>query len=345
MLQQSIKNFQYIYYIHPLGMMYGSSGAFLSPENLVGRSGAKFPPEASTLSGLIFGVNKIKKNYPQSELNQNLCVAGPFWTTNDNDKQNFYVPIPWTKIISKKGVDEWIFDNHQFILESQKDENSENTSEKIEPDYQWQRIAAWSDSPDLLKANESVANHPWKFVSMLHPSLEANQRCVKQKDGLFLENAVQISEDICLVYLSNYPIENGWYRFGGENHLVEIECEEITLTDVLELLNKPIERSFSLITPGVWGSTRFSFRYPQQETFPHHNIKMLTDKPIPYRYRAKGQLGRGRYAVPAGSVYLLETPLNKTWCNWDTNWFPHEGYSLQQVGCGLSLPITIKGVA
>jgi CRISPR-associated protein Cmr3 len=341
MFQQPViknHNFKYIYYIHPLGMMYGSSGAFLSPENLVGRSGAKFPPEASTLSGLIFGVNKIYKNYTQEELNQNLCVAGPFWTTNDNDKQNFYVPIPWTKIIGKKGVNEWIFQDNQFMLENQDDE-------KIEPDYQWQRITAWQDSPDLLKANESVAKHPWKFVSMLHPSLEPNQRCVKQKDGLFLENSVQISEDICLVYLSNYPIQNGWYRFGGENHVVEIECEEIILRNVPELLNQPIERSFSLITPGVWGSTRFSFRYPQQESFPSNNIKMLTDKPIPYRYRSKGQLGRGRYAVPSGSVYVLETPLNKSWWNWDINWFPNEGYSLQRVGCGLSLPITIKGVA
>nr|MBA3922704.1 CRISPR-associated protein [Nostocaceae cyanobacterium] len=105
--------FKYIIYITPLGMMYGSAGAFLSPENLVGRSGAKFPPEAATLSGLIFSINKInQEKLPkheqqklQQELSDNLYVAGPFWTTNDNDKQNFYVPIPWSKIISKKGVD------------------------------------------------------------------------------------------------------------------------------------------------------------------------------------------------------------------------------------------------
>ncbi|BAZ08557.1 hypothetical protein NIES4071_03620 [Calothrix sp. NIES-4071] len=344
MLKQPVNNFKYIYYIHPLGMMYGSRGAFLFPENLVGRSGAKFPPEASTLSGLILGVNKIQKRFTQEELRNNLCVAGPFWTTNDNDKENFYVPIPWTKIISNKGVDEWVFKDNNFVLESQ-ESGDEDSSQKIEPDYQWQRITAWQDSADILKANESVATNPWKFFSMLHPSLESNQRCVKPKDGLFIENSVQIPEDICIVYLSNYSIENGWYRFGGENHLVEVECEEITLTDVLELLNLPIERSFALITPGIWGSTRFSFRYPQQESFPKDNIKMLTDKPVPYRYRAKGQLGRGRYAVPPGSVYVLDTPLNKSWWNWDIDWFPSEGYSLQRVGCGLSLPITIKGVA
>ena len=49
--------FKYLIRVHPLGMLYGSAGAFLSPENLVGRSGAKFPPEASTLAGLFFSEN------------------------------------------------------------------------------------------------------------------------------------------------------------------------------------------------------------------------------------------------------------------------------------------------
>ena len=55
--------FKYLISINPLGFMYGSAGAFLSPENLVGRSGAKFPPEAATLSGLIFSINKINEQY------------------------------------------------------------------------------------------------------------------------------------------------------------------------------------------------------------------------------------------------------------------------------------------
>ena len=151
--------------------------------------------------------------------------------------------------------------------------------------------------------------------------------------------------DTCLVYLSTYPIDSGWYRFSGENHIVEIECEEIKTKKVLELLNEPIQRTFALITPGVWGSTRFSYRYPQHDSFPDQKVQMLTDKPIPYRYRAKGQLGRGRYAVPAGSVYVLEQPLNQPWWDWDEEWFPKEGFSLKRVGCGLCLPIDIKGVA
>jgi hypothetical protein len=71
---------------------------------------------------------------------------------------------------------------------------------------------------------------------------------------------------------------------------------------------------------------------------------MLTDKPISYRYRAKGQMGRGRYAVPPGTVYLLREPLDKTWWEFPENWFPKEGFSLKQVGCGLCLPIEIQGV-
>ncbi|MDB9379672.1 type III-B CRISPR module-associated Cmr3 family protein, partial [Nodularia sphaerocarpa] len=134
-----------------------------------------------------------------------------------------------------------------------------------------------------------------------------------------------------------------WYRFGGENHIVEIESQEIKNKRVLELLNQPIKNTFALITPAIWGSNRLSYRHPQQESFPKP-VQMLTDKPVPYRYRAKGNLGRGRYAVPAGSVYVLETPLNQPWCNWDENWFPKEGYSLKRLGSGLCLPIEIKGV-
>lgn len=51
--------FKYLITIHPLGLMYGSSGGFLSPENLVGRSREKFPPDAATLSGLFFSANKV----------------------------------------------------------------------------------------------------------------------------------------------------------------------------------------------------------------------------------------------------------------------------------------------
>jgi len=325
--------FQYLISINPLGFMYGSAGAFLSPENLVGRSGAKFPPDAATLAGLMFSINKINKEYSQEKLRDNLYVTGPFWAKSNN-KQNFFVPIPWHKIISKKGFGEWKIENDEWKLEKNID--------KPEPDYRWQTITSWKTAAQELNKPDKIADNPWKFVSFLHPKIQTNQRCTEDSDGLFLENSVQIPDDVCLVYLSTYPIDNGWYRFGGENHIVEISCDKINQRTV-DTLNQPIGKSFALITPGVWGSNRISHRQPQHDTFPE-TMQMLTDKPVPYRYRSEGTLGRGRYAVPAGSVYVLKEPINKSWWEWDETWFPKEGYSLKKVGCGLCLPVKIEGV-
>ncbi|BAZ87400.1 type III-B CRISPR module-associated Cmr3 family protein [Dolichospermum compactum] len=325
--------FKYLISINPLGFMYGSAGAFLSPENLVGRSGAKFPPEAATLSGLIFSINKINEQYSQTELRDNLYVTGPFWAKSNN-KQNFFVPIPWHKIIAKKGFGEWKIENGEWQLEKSID--------KPEPDYRWQTIESWKTSAKALKGTTNIADNPWKFVSFLHPKIQTTQRCTEDANGLFLENSVQIPDDVCLVYLSNYPIENGWYKFGGENHIVEISCDKLN-PRIIDILNQKVSKSFALITPGIWGSNRISHRQPQHNNFPE-TIQMLTDKPVPYRFRSQGTLGRGRYAVPAGSVYVLKEPINKPWWEWDEKWFPKEGYSLKKVGCGLCLPVEIKGV-
>ncbi|MBD2440576.1 CRISPR-associated protein [Nostoc sp. FACHB-110] len=326
--------FQYLISISPLGFMYGSAGAFLSPENLVGRSGAKFPPEAATLSGLMFSINKITEEFSQEQLRDNLFVAGPFWAESHN-KQNFYIPIPWHKVIAKKAAGEWQIKNDEWALIG--------NTEAIEPDYRWQTITTWKSSVQGLRTSQkSISDNPWRFVPFLHPKIQEHERCVQQKNGLFLEYSVQMPDNICLVYLSTYPLKKGWYRFGGENHVVEIDCEKISQR-TLELLSQPIGKSFALITPAVWGSNRFSYRYPQHETFPEP-LKMLTDKPLPYRYRAKGNLGRGRYAVPAGSIYVLKESINKSWWEWDEAWFPKEGYSLKKVGCGLCLPVEINGV-
>ena len=319
--------FKYLISINPLGFMYGSAGAFLSPENLVGRSGAKFPPEAATLSGLIFSINKINEQYSQTELRDNLYVTGPFWAKSNN-KQNFFVPIPWHKIIAKKGFGEWKIENGEWQLEKSID--------KPEPDYRWQTIESWKTSAKGLK---DTADNPWKFVSFLHPKIQTTQRCTEDTNGLFLENSVQIPDDVCLVYLSNYPIENGWYKFGGENHIVEISCDKLN-PRIIDILNQKVSKSFALITPGIWGSNRISHRQPQHNNFPE-TIQMLTDKPVPYRFRSQGTLGRGRYAVPAGSVYVLKEPINNSWWEWDEKWFPKEGFSLKKMGCGLCLPIDI----
>ena len=60
-----LSNGQFILHDHllqitPLGLLYGSAGGFLSPENLVGRSGNKFPPSSATVSGLYAQVNTEK---------------------------------------------------------------------------------------------------------------------------------------------------------------------------------------------------------------------------------------------------------------------------------------------
>ena len=301
--------------------MYGSAGAFLSPENLVGRSGMKFPPEAATLSGLFF--NASRENSAVREiLKQKLFVAGPFWA-ECKDPERFYVPIPWSRIISEKGTDEWTIENKG------EEKVWHREHHKLEPDFSWQPIDSWRNPLKVIKAKSS----PWKYVSVLHPRMKKDERHTLAEDGLFLEHAVQMPEETCLIYLSSHELPEGWYRFGGENHLVEIDCKEIKSPLTLELLQQPIQKAFALITPAVWGSNRLSYRYPQHpespDRYPQHPdfpkvSQMLTDKPLPYRYRAARNLGRGRYAVPAGSVYVLDQPLNKPWWCWKEEWFPKE---------------------
>ncbi len=93
--------FKYIISINPLGFMYGSAGAFLSPENLVGCSGAKFPPEAAALSGLIFNINKSSKQFSQIELRKNLYVTVIFGQ-NLRKNKNFIFPFLLIKLFLKK---------------------------------------------------------------------------------------------------------------------------------------------------------------------------------------------------------------------------------------------------
>ncbi|NEP61919.1 MAG: CRISPR-associated protein [Symploca sp. SIO2G7] len=362
--------FQHLITVSPLGLMYGSAGAFLSPKNLVGRSGTKFPPDAATLSGLFFSTNHtIKPNIAtHKELTQNLYVAGPFWAPR-NDPQSFYVPIPRHRIISleKKDEDEWYLNDKQRWQRDPKKKDKD-----LEPDCFWQSINAWERSTRQIRTNKETKKVPWEYVSFLHPKMKNDERHVTKKDGLFLENAVQMDEDYCLVYLSTYALKEGWYRFGGEGHMVEIVSYPLPPDSIInKLLHHPdnkIQRACALITPGVWGSNKLSYRYPKHPEFPRCGLKMLTDKAVPYRYRLGnqktergqrgqgGQLSRGRYAVPVGTVYVFKQPLNKTWWEFPDEWFPEartldkEQLSpkkslLKKVGCGLCLPIEIQGVA
>jgi CRISPR-associated protein Cmr3 len=360
--------FKYLITVQPLGFMYGSAGAFLSPENLVGKSGSKFPPDAATLSGLFFSANKDQQFATHEELQDNLYVAGPFWSMVGNEEY-FYVPLPRHKVIREDDSDEWLIKSYEWDLKS-KAETEENKEKEKPPDqdeleYHWLKIDYWNSEPEDIRQtrNEkppSVAAKCWEYVSILHPQIKKEERHVLPEDGLFLENAVQMKDDTCLVYLSTYPLADGWYQFGGESHIVEINSIELPRdSPILELLRTPIKRAFALITPGVWGSNHLSYRYPKHPSFSTNNnkIQLLADKAVPYRYRIgygekkkekfqtrdQGRLSRGRYAVPAGSVYVLKEPLNDNWWNFPTEWFPEKGL-LKKFGCGLCLPIEIQGV-
>ena len=366
----SEKQFSSLITVTPLGLMYGSAGAFLSPENLVGLSGAKFPPDASVLAGLFFNANREHQFIDHSELKNKLVVAGPFWAKRDSPKQ-FYVPIPWNKVIAEEEDDEWKLVKKKQFEQNIEKKGGENwclgqhqwkrKKEELKPDYSWQLIDQWNRTSEELRQNEAVAKPPWEFVSFLHPKIKSEERHVVEKDGLFLENAVQLHEDYCLVYLANYELPDGWYRFGGEGHMVEVEHHDLSKDHKINrLLRSKIQRAFSLVTPGVWGSNSLSYRYPLHPEFPRQGLKMLTDKAKPYRYRLgqnkdkaeaencdtskAGRLSRGRYAVPAGSVYVFKHPLERTWWDFPEEWFPKEGFPLWHLGCGLCLPIDIQGV-
>jgi CRISPR-associated protein Cmr3 len=359
-------SFKYLIAIEPLGLLYGSAGRFLSPENLVGRSGTSFPPSATTVAGLFaatYGKDWMKQK--QGEF----YLAGPFWAKSQ-DVQNFYVPTPRNYLI-KDGIVQHKL-NWKKHPKSQEycwlNEDNESPNDKFETGT-WLPINDW-DNPKKVKTV------PWEFLPHLHPRLQEDARHVdteSDRGSLFLENAIQLNPDVCLVYLASHELPESWYRFGGEGHMVNITSPKLN-NSVKELLNNPVGQCFALITPAVWGSNRLSYREPRhlkkgdktrhtleqtdsdlQTIQQWENAAILTERPIPFRYRLGDRkdendqsihkpnhpklLSRGRYTVPAGSVYSLEEPLNKSWQEWEENWFPKEGPSLKHWGCGLALPL------
>ncbi|MBD2775566.1 type III-B CRISPR module-associated Cmr3 family protein [Iningainema tapete] len=338
--------FQYLIIIEPLGLLYGSAGRFLSPENLVGRSGISFPPSAATVSGL------YAATYTSDEL-ESLRLAGAFWAYS-KEPENFYVPTPLNYLVQ--------MEKHTKKGEIKKGEIKHRLSWHKDEDGtgQWLPLVSGKfKSGSWIAINEwhqpqYVSEKPWEYLPHLHPRLELNQRKVdtdSTQGSLFLENAVQMHPDTCLIYLSNIPLPDGWYRFGGEGHMVDVRSLPIS-ESTQKLFNQPVGKHFTLITPAVWGSNRLSYREPmiyqqnswesawQIETF-------LTERPMPFRYRLGGngktkRLSRGRYAVPSGSVYVLKEQLNLPWHNWSESWFPTEAYSFKRWGCGLALPLATE---
>ena len=347
--------FQYLIVIKPLGLLYGSAGAFLSPENLVGRSGNSFPPSSATLSG-VFAAHYGDGSKELS----NLQLAGAFWAEIGNE-QEFYVPTPRNCLVQDGKIGE------EFITWT--GDRWENPSKSGKTDQNtWISLSEWHKLQNQNGENPTVKKSPWKFAPHLHPRLESNERRVKRLDEndpnnegtLFLENAVQLESQACLVYLSSIKLPSGWYRFGGEGHMVEIDCLPLA-NPAKTLLEQPLPRSFAIITPAIWGSNRLSYREPMVKQgeqyysvwFPRYKEDkkpILTHRPKPTRYRLGEQvnhhprqpklLSRGRYAVPAGTVYVLDEALNDTWQSWSENWFPQEGhYCFKRWGCGLALPL------
>ncbi len=350
---------QYLIIIEPLGLLYGSAGRFLSPENLVGRSGTSFPPSAATVSGL------FAAHYGETWMHRdNFYLAGPFWANCDRP-QNFYVPTPKNYLIKDGRI------QHKLTWQPSQsgwyDEDQAAPVDKFESGT-WLALDQWTDP-------QTIAKVPWKFLPHLHPRLKEDERRVDEtndRGSLFVENSVQLDPDACLIYLASDELAPGWYRFGGEGHMVNVRCEAIA-PDTQALLNQPVGAQFALITPAVWGSNRLSYREPQLlrkqdaarhdlevvdsdlKTAPEWQVEaLLTDRPQPFRYRLGNQenhqrhqpklLSRGRYAVPAGSVYVLQAPLAKPWHDWDLSWFPQEGVSLKRWGCGLALPLAAPAV-
>jgi CRISPR-associated protein Cmr3 len=361
--------FKHLIIIEPLGLLYGSAGRFLSPENLVGRSGTSFPPSAVTVAGLFAATyGKDWMRQAQTEF----YLAGPFWAKSD-EPQNFYVPTPRNYLVKNNNIQHKL--SWQLHKESQEyrwlDENNKSPNDKFQTGT-WLPINEW-DNPQQVKTS------PWTFLPHLHPRLQEDTRHVdteSDRGSLFLENAIQLEPDKCLVYLASHALPESWYRFGGEGHMVNITCPTLSDPMVQKLLNDPVGQCFALITPAVWGSNRLSYRKPQylkkgdetrhtleqtdsdlQTVQEWRDAAILTERPIPFRYRLGDRkdehnqsihqsnqpklLSRGRYAVPAGSVYVLQKPLKEPWQQWDENWFPKEGPSLKHWGCGLALPLKI----
>ncbi len=351
--------FKYLIQVEPLGLLYGSAGRFLSPDNLVGRSGTSFPPSAAAVSGL------FAASYGNAGV-QDLQLAGPFWTKSA-DPQNFCVPLPRNfttepkkgKILTKETWQEGEWKTVGTASAGKSDRGG------------WVAIEDWPklSTPEFTEV--AVYGDPWEFLPHLHPKLRENERrVVDPADGggsLFLENAVQVHPEVSLVYLSNTKLEDGWYRFGGEGHMVNLICHDLSNT-TQKLLEQPVGQCFATITPAIWGSNRLSYRFPipmnrdrpdagnsDDPTDIWADVQILTDRPIPSRYRlgnridedgndAQGRhdpklLSRGRYAVPAGTVYVLKGRLERPWVKWPPDWFPREGPSLKRWGCGLSLPL------
>jgi CRISPR-associated protein Cmr3 len=96
-------------------------------------------------------------------------------------------------------------------------------------------IDDWQTLMQGAIAEVIVYEKPWTYLPHLHPRLKLDERKVDTTDAsmgsLFLENAIQMHPDTCLLYLSNVKLPDSWYRFGGEGHMVNIRSVAIDPED------------------------------------------------------------------------------------------------------------------
>ncbi len=341
--------FRYLITLEPLGLLYASSGRFLSAENLVGQAGEHFPPDSPAVAGL------IAAGLPRAEVRE-LHTAGPFWSR----EQEMYLPAPLNLLQDKaagSGTTRPV--QSRLVWQGSTDENAAggwSPSDGKEPPPKplrggWLALSQWQQQaqPDAV-----VHANPWTAVPHLHPRLRDDERVSAQEEALFLELAVALEPGVALAYLSSHELPSGRYRFGGEGHLVEARCQQVP-AELLALLDQPLTGSFALVAPGLWGGSRLSLREPLVHgqaggVQPWHRKgqgpAILTDRPRPWRHRlgagvdGKPRLSRGRWAVPAGSCYHVPPGGDlPPWPDWPESWFPKEGFSFKQLGTGLALPL------
>ncbi|MDJ1182085.1 hypothetical protein [Roseofilum casamattae] len=322
--------------IEPLGFLSSSISQFTHSGNLFMRSPSQFPPHTPTLSGI------YSTQYDGDDLNR-LQLAGPFWAKTDNP-QSFYVPVPFNYLID---IDRGRI-RERAIWNSSKQHWETGSGvffprPSLNSNY-WIPLHDWHEPQDAQAS-------PWVMFPLSHTSLAGDERrpVFEDRSGrLFRENVVQMHPDTCLVYLSNLPLADGWYRFGGESHTVSLSCCSLHRA-TQHLLSLPPGHIFALITPAVWGSNRLSYSEPAIAQSPQWQSvweveTILSSSPKTFRYRLGGKgrvkrLSRGRYSVPAGSVYIVRSPLDRPWQEWPREWFPTEAYSFKRWGCGLVLPL------
>jgi CRISPR-associated protein Cmr3 len=338
--------FHHLISLQPLGLLYGSSGRFLSAENLTGLAGEHFPPDSPAFAGLIAA-------HLSAEKLRHLHTAGPFWCRLDEPDLDLRLPAPLTLLQQADGAVvarlEWSAQTGAWCPDRSFGAKPRQGG--------WVRLSQWGQwtAPDL-----AVAANPWQAVSHLHPRLEDDQRVSAQEAALFLELAMAMEPGAALAYLSSEAIPAGCYRFGGEGHLVQLRCHPIPRR-LIALLEPDRgygpEEPIALLTPGVWGSRQLSTREPIDTGRPppthpwrvhQQGVGILTDRPRPWRFRlgsgrqgsASRRLSRGRWCMPAGSCYALPDGLRlPAWSDWPESWFPREGFSFRHFGTALAVPL------